>query len=66
MDFRSFTRIILGIYTQSCTVGLVPSLCISAQLCAHMSINDIPDHDGHVHMYVCTIIRIDPSFRALH
>ena len=34
-------------------------------LCTHMSINDIPDRDGHVHTYVRTyIMRIDPSFRA--
>ena len=30
--------------------------CI-AQLCARMSINDIPDHDGHVHTYVHHEIR---------
>ena len=32
-----------------------------AQLCVCMSINDIPDCDGHVHTH---IMRIDPSFRA--
>ena len=29
------------------------------QLCMHMSINDIPDRDRHIHTYVH--MRIDPS-----
>ena len=43
------------------------SLMRPAQLCMCMSINDIPDRDGHVHSYIRTyIMRIDHSFRALH
>ena len=33
-------------------MGLTPSLTQSAQLCVCVSINNIPDHDGHVHTYV--------------
>ena len=29
-----------------------PTCTCIAQLCVRMSINDIPDHDGHVHTYV--------------